>query len=121
MFVPAYASKVFLSMMTVAPCRQTGGPATYRLKDRQRIRQVSGWEAVSDLKGGLFLAEIGLQLAGRIGRHGLAKHLFQVFPRELEIALGHGDVGVSPRFLDIVNIARAVIFPESKSMAETVQ
>ena len=52
MFVPAYASKVFLSMMTVAPCRQTGGPATYRLKDRQRIRQVSGREAISGLKAG---------------------------------------------------------------------
>ena len=31
----------------------------------RRIRQVSGWEASLGLKGGLFLAQIGPQLAGK--------------------------------------------------------
>ena len=59
------ANQVFLGTMTVAPCRQTLSPATYRPEDWQRIRQVSGWGAISGLKGGFFLAQIDPQLASR--------------------------------------------------------
>jgi len=55
--VPTDASQLVLSMMTVAPSRQTFNPATYRWQQRQRIRQVSGWEAISGLKGGLSLLQ----------------------------------------------------------------
>ncbi len=51
------ASEVSLSMVTVAPRRQTNDPATYREQERQRIRQVSGRGAISGLKGGLFLLQ----------------------------------------------------------------
>ena len=62
--MPTYASQVFPGMMGVAPCHQTYSPATYRQQDRPRIRQVSGWEAISGLKGGLFLAEVGPSVVG---------------------------------------------------------
>ena len=89
MYASTPASQVFPGMMALALCRQTLSPAIYRQQQRQHIRQVSGWEVISGLKGGLLLAQIGPKLAGVIGCHGLAKHLFQVLPRELEIALGH--------------------------------
>ena len=45
-------------------CRQTDNPATYQRQNGHRIRQVSGWEAISGLKGGLFLADVSPQLPG---------------------------------------------------------
>jgi len=55
--VPTYDSRLFLGFVMVAGCHQMIGPATYRQQDCQRIRQVSGWEAISGLKSGLFLLQ----------------------------------------------------------------
>ena len=46
-----------ISHASTWPCRQTAGLATYRQQNSQRIQQVSGWKAISGLKGGLFLLQ----------------------------------------------------------------
>ena len=62
--MPTYASQDSPIRVTLIACRQMNSPATYRQQDRRRIRQVSGWESISGLKSGLFLAQIGPQWAG---------------------------------------------------------
>ena len=49
------------------------GPAHHRRGTYQRIRYVSGWAAISGLKGGFARAQIGPALIGMAGRVRLLK------------------------------------------------
>jgi len=96
-------------------------PALHRRKASQRIQPVSGQEAISSLKGGFALAQIGPALIGRVGRDGRSEDLLEVIDGELEIALGDGHMGMPEGLLNEVNIARPEVLLQGESVTQAVQ
>ena len=94
------------------------GPAHHRWKVRQRIRPVSGWEAISGLKGRLALAQIGPALIGMVGRDRGTEDLPEVIDRELQVTLGDGHMRMPERLLHIVNIGGREIVQRSDGVAQ---
>ena len=107
--MPADAFRVSLGMVAVPPCRQSDSPATYRSLDKGRIRPVSAIEAISGLKCGLALAQIGPALIGMVERDRLPEDLLEIIDGELQVALGDGHVGMPECLLHEVDVARPKI------------
>ena len=91
------------------------------IEDSILNQNVSGYEALSGLKGGLSLTHIGPALIGMVRRNRLSEHLLEIINGELQITLRDGHMGVSQCLLHEVDVPRPEILLQGESVAQAME